>query len=279
MPSAPTILFVDDDQSVRITLAQLLQDAGFSVTTAETVPQALTLIGQSAFDVLISDLNIGHPADGFIVVSAMRRTHPECLTLILTGYPDFETALEAIRHNVNDYLIKPTPIEELIAKIEAGLANRQPHPPSVKPKLVPDVIEENKDSVLYEWFKNVSTNPELMRVELSDTERRDHVPELLDEAVAAARGQSVGNERQTAAARHGTYRYQQGYSVPMLIWEARLLQHAIADCVRRNLLLIDMTHLVSGLTKMWDTIAAELQESARAFVREGAARSMRRPKQ
>jgi ActR/RegA family two-component response regulator len=39
------------------------------------------------FDVLISDLNIGHPADGFVVVSAMRRTQPDTLTFILTGYP------------------------------------------------------------------------------------------------------------------------------------------------------------------------------------------------
>ena len=66
------------------------------------------------FDVLISDLNIGQPGDGFTVVSAMRRSQPACITLILTGYPGFDTALEAIRSQVDDYLIKPAAIPTLI---------------------------------------------------------------------------------------------------------------------------------------------------------------------
>ena len=155
MPSRPTILLVDDEENIRITLSQLLENNGFNITTAGTVTEALTLISQSPFDVLIADLNLGHPSDGFIVVSAMRRTHPDSLTFILTGYPDFETALEAIRQHVNDYLVKPTPIEEMIEKINAALLNRQAHLQSGKAKRVPDVLEENKDSVIDEWIKNV----------------------------------------------------------------------------------------------------------------------------
>jgi hypothetical protein len=49
------------------------------------------------FDVLLTDLNIGSPADGFILVTAMRRLQPSASTFILTGYPDSQTALEAIR--------------------------------------------------------------------------------------------------------------------------------------------------------------------------------------
>jgi DNA-binding response OmpR family regulator len=82
MPSGPTILLVDDEENIRITLSQLLQAQGFDVTTAGTVTQAVTLISQSPFDVLIADLNLGHPSDGFIVVSAMRRMHPGCITFI-----------------------------------------------------------------------------------------------------------------------------------------------------------------------------------------------------
>ncbi len=275
MPSAPTILFVDDEENIRSTLGQLLQSYGFNVETAATVPEALALIAQSRFDVLIADLNIGHPADGFIVVSAMRRTHPDSLTFILTGYPDFETALEAIRQHVNDYLIKPTPIEELIDKIKAGLATRRPHQQAAKPKRVHDVIEQNKDSVVNEWVKRANANPELMSVGLSEFDRKDHVPELLDEAVALARGHRTREERKASAARHGTLRHKQGYSVPMLISEARLLQDVIAECVRRNLLVIDMSHLVSDLTNMWDTITTQLQESARAFTDEQRGQSLR----
>lgn len=93
----PKILIVDDDENIRTMLQQVLDSEGFAVTTAGTVRDALALISQCKFDVLISDLNVGHPSDGFVIVSAMRRTHPEALTFILTGYPDFDSALEAIR--------------------------------------------------------------------------------------------------------------------------------------------------------------------------------------
>ena len=272
MPRGPTILLVDDEENIRITLGELLRRHGFNVTTAGTVTLALTLISQSPFDVLIADLNLGHPSDGFIVVSAMRRMHPDSLTFILTGYPDFETALEAIRQHVNDYLIKPTPIEEMIEKINAALLNRQAHLQSGKAKRVPDVLEENRDFVIHEWVRNVEGHTELMRVKLSGIDRKDHIPELLDEAVERARGGLIGEKRRVVAEQHGILRYQQGYSVPMLVLESRLLQDEIAKCVRRNLLTIDMSHLISDLTNTWGTIASELQESIRAFMNEQAAR-------
>ncbi len=104
------ILFVDDEPAIRETLPKILATQGHTVVAAATVAEALGYITSERFDLLISDLNIGHPADGFIVVSAMRRTDPDCVTFILTGYPGFETALQAIREQVDDYLIKPAEI-------------------------------------------------------------------------------------------------------------------------------------------------------------------------
>jgi DNA-binding NtrC family response regulator len=95
MSGASTVLVVDDEETIRAMLRRVRENNGFTVTAVGTVPEAVALISQSRFDVLISDLNIGHPADGFVVVSAMRRTHPDTLTFILTGYPAFETALDA----------------------------------------------------------------------------------------------------------------------------------------------------------------------------------------
>src|SRR5947199_5483362 len=86
MGDEPKILFVDDEDSIRLTLPPLLQSYGFEVTAAATVAEALGLISQHKFDVLISDLNIGHPGDGFTVVSAMRshqpKVHQQNLSLI-----------------------------------------------------------------------------------------------------------------------------------------------------------------------------------------------------
>jgi DNA-binding NtrC family response regulator len=108
MAQQPRVLFLDDEDSIRVTLPPMLESYGFKVTSAGTVPDALRLISQEKFDVLIADLNVGNAGDGFTVVSAMRRTQPQAVSFILTGYPAFETALEAIRQQVDDYLTKPT---------------------------------------------------------------------------------------------------------------------------------------------------------------------------
>src|SRR5712672_205791 len=100
------ILFADDEPGIRMTLPLILEQEGFEVSVAATVAEALVYINRDSFDVLLADLNIGEKGDGFTLISAMRRVQPHAVTLILTGYPDFVTALEAIRNQVDDYLTK-----------------------------------------------------------------------------------------------------------------------------------------------------------------------------
>jgi hypothetical protein len=85
----------------------------------------------------------------------------------------------------------------------------------------PNVVDENRDWVISEWLKRVKANHELSLVSLSETERTDHVPDLLQQVIAEACGHGVRlDDRQKAAERHGTLRFHQGYSVAMLILEA-----------------------------------------------------------
>ena len=79
-----------------MTMPLILQAHGFEATSVGTVAEALAEIGAHKFDVLISDLNIGQISDGFTVVSAMRRTQPDCVNFIVTGYPAISEALRAI---------------------------------------------------------------------------------------------------------------------------------------------------------------------------------------
>ena len=143
------LLFVDDEPTIRVTLSAILKQKGFDVITAASVPEALNLINAQKFDVLISDLNIGEPGDGFTVVSAMRRVQPEAATFILTGYPDFESALLAIRNQVDDYLTKPTNINTLIGAITRRLTGGKPRTHQVPLKRVSDVLRENARSISY----------------------------------------------------------------------------------------------------------------------------------
>jgi DNA-binding NtrC family response regulator len=124
MPPRTRILFVDDEPNIRLTLPPILEQHGFEVTAAGTVAEALTKIDASPFDVLISDLNVGENGDGFRVVSAMRERQPACITMILTGYPAFESAVEALRHRVDDYVVKPVDVDSLVSSLRDKLTRK-----------------------------------------------------------------------------------------------------------------------------------------------------------
>jgi DNA-binding NtrC family response regulator len=119
------LLFVDDEEGIRATLPLLLQERGFHVRVASSVPEALSEIGTHQFDVLLSDLNIGEEGDGFSVVRAMRKAHPDCITILLTGYPAFESAVQALHDEVDDYFVKPADLDSLVRTIERKLRDRQ----------------------------------------------------------------------------------------------------------------------------------------------------------
>jgi CheY-like chemotaxis protein len=70
------------------------------VRVADSVQSALREISSQKFDVVLSDLNIGEPRDGFSVVKAASETNPLCVAILLTGYPDFESAVEGINCEV-----------------------------------------------------------------------------------------------------------------------------------------------------------------------------------
>ena len=89
-----TMLFVDDEPSIRLTLPPILEESGFQIRVADSVQSALQEISGHKFDVLLSDLNISEPRDGFLVVKAARAANPSCVAILLTGYPDFDSAHE-----------------------------------------------------------------------------------------------------------------------------------------------------------------------------------------
>src|ERR1700720_1668577 len=102
-----------------------LKERGFDVRVAANVPEAFSEIRTHEFDVLLSDLNIGEDGDGFTVVRAMRRAHPNCVTILLTGYPAFDSAVQALHDEVDDYFVKPAELDSLVSTIERKLGIRQ----------------------------------------------------------------------------------------------------------------------------------------------------------
>jgi DNA-binding NtrC family response regulator len=127
-PLSKRLLFVDDEEGIRQTLPLLLQQRGFDVRVAASVPEALSEMRAHKFDVLLSDLNIGEDGDGFTVIRAMRKAHPNCVAVLLTGYPGFESSLQALHDEVDDYFVKPADFDSLVSTIERKLHARQSRP-------------------------------------------------------------------------------------------------------------------------------------------------------
>jgi len=259
---------VDDEENIRIMLGMVLEKNGFSVTSVGTVPEALGLISQQEFDVLIADLNVGSPGDGFTVVSAMRRTRPKVVTFILTGYPAFDTALEAIRLQVDDYVTKPTDIEVLIEKIRSKLSGTSAEH-HIQTRRLTEIIAEHLQSITAEWLEQCRSDQDLSRIPLSDAERSDHVPRVIQQALGIALGDRLSEETTSAARAHGIMRHKQGFTVPLLIRETRLLDQTISRCVQTNLLAIDISHLISDMIAVNETIQIQLEHSVAAFLENG----------
>jgi DNA-binding response OmpR family regulator len=124
-----SVLLVDDEPGIRVTMPLILRKHGFDVTVAGTVQEALDKIQNQNFDLLLCDLNIDRVGDGFIVIRAMRDANPLCVAIIVTGYPSLESAIEGIHHALDDYVVKPTITDALIATMRERLMARQSNAP------------------------------------------------------------------------------------------------------------------------------------------------------
>jgi DNA-binding response OmpR family regulator len=120
------LLFVDDEPGIRKTLPLILRRYGFQVTICATVAEALEQIEAHRFDILLCDLNIESEGDGYTVVRAVRQVNPDCVIIVLTGYPNLDTAVEGIHLAIDDYLVKPASTDTLVALVAEKLAARQP---------------------------------------------------------------------------------------------------------------------------------------------------------
>lgn len=118
------ILVVDDESATRRTLADLFTRMGYQATEAASGPAALEQIARRHFDLVILDLNMPG-MDGSEVLKAARPLAPDTVFIILTAYGTLDSAIVGIRYGAFDYLLKPSPVKEIVRAVEAGLAERR----------------------------------------------------------------------------------------------------------------------------------------------------------
>lgn len=118
------ILIIDDEASLRKTLARILQQAGFEVTTAENAEQGLDFLNTTAFDLILTDLRMPG-IQGLEMLKQIQASDPSLPVILFTAQPDVNSAIEALRHGATDYLLKPLKPETVIERTRAVLATLQ----------------------------------------------------------------------------------------------------------------------------------------------------------
>lgn len=260
------ILFVDDEENIRLTLPPLLERNGFEVRAAASVPDALFEINSYEFDILIADLNISEEGDGFLVVSAMRHLQPGCINLILTGYPALETALQAIRNHVDDYLIKPADLDLILSTIQQRLDNRTAKPISAIKRL-PVLLKEHPTQISKTVLAGMKRDANLCALTLEDEARIQPLAKLLTAILERFEGDIGDAELQKLALDYGRQRKKQGYSVAMFIAESQLLKQAVYDVIQANLVVTDFNGLLTDLKNFETRLGAIVRKAVEPYAR------------
>ena len=265
----PRILLVDDNDTLRVTLSEVLRRNGFEVVVAANVNQALKLIGAQTFDVLLSDLHMPQPGDGLTVVSAMRHSNPKAVTLIFSAYPEMKQATAAILLQADDILIKPLAVDSLVKTIRDRLLQG-----TIPVRVIEDVahiLEQETQTTIDEWLQGIEKVPKIMAIRMSPAERSAHLPQLFRDLVSRLRNPLPLGSRalvSKAAEKHGRQRREQGYTAAMMVEESRMLQVNIFSTLQNNLQKVDFSVILVGVMAIADEVDSQLAQQMASYVSE-----------
>jgi two-component system, NtrC family, response regulator HydG len=161
MPEKVRILVLDDDGAHAEAASESLSRSGYDCTVATSGTEGLRLIEKDGYDVVLTDL-VMRVHSGIEIVRNVKSSSPETEVIVMTGYPSYETALEAMDEGAYDYLNKPIDLNILRAKIRKALE---------KQKLVRSNVELNKQLDKRYGFEGIIGGSEPMQ-EVFDTLRQ-----------------------------------------------------------------------------------------------------------
>ena len=103
----PAVLLVDDAKIVLRLVEKALSDAGFALHVTESAEQALRFLSEQEFTCALVDRHLVD-ADGLDIIKEIRRRQPGCACIVITAYPSLDSAVDALRTGVVDYIQKPS---------------------------------------------------------------------------------------------------------------------------------------------------------------------------
>lgn len=122
--SRGSVLIVDDELAVRVTVQEILRRAGYEAVTAESGEEALEIVAVRSFDVALVDL-VMPGMDGIELMAAIQEVDPDLVLIVLTARGSIDSAIEALRLGAHNYLKKPCDDITLKEAIDEGIAKRR----------------------------------------------------------------------------------------------------------------------------------------------------------
>ena len=266
------VLLVDDDDAVREMMSSSLESKGFEVVAVGGVTEALKYIATESFEVLITDLHMPNAGDGFTVISAMRHSQPTALTMLVSGYPDVKSAMEAIILEADEIVVKPFGVNRLAELVRERLRSQKP-PDRPNKERVSAILHRCSDLVVKGWLARVKQARELNHLALDDAERTGHLPKLIEDLVVRLNRPITGSPQDSdatyssAAVLHGELRFAQGYSPEMLVHESRILQVILFGTLKDNMNALDFSLLLPDVMTIADEVDAQLTQTMGSYMK------------
>jgi len=118
------ILVVDDDESIRKTIARILEDQGYIVDTAQNGKEAIEKSHAKFYNLALIDIRLPD-MEGTKLLTAMKETTPKMVKIIVTGYPVLNNAVEAVNKGADGYVLKPVNMDNLLYIIKEHLRKQR----------------------------------------------------------------------------------------------------------------------------------------------------------
>jgi PAS domain S-box-containing protein len=168
---------------------------------------------------------------------------------------------------VDDYFAKPLHIDKLVNAISAVRSGKRSAGKALPTRKVSQLLEELSSLICERWLRLVMSDRELAALPLTEAERSDHIPDMMEELIRRLEGHAdeFSEEATDAARKHGKLRYQQNYTIPQIVFEARLLQQVLSSTIHDNLFGIDLSTLVQDILEIGETLQADVEVSIRAY--------------
>ncbi len=182
------VLVVDDERNIRLTLRAFLQDQRYEVALAEDADQALALLAQSSWDVVLTDMVLPG-LSGLDLLKAIRVAAPDVQVIMMTGEPTVETAAEAVRAGARDYLVKPVAKNAIVRSVAMAAQMKQIEDEKRRLQRENRQYQDNLERLVADRTQALQDSNQRLEAALVETRRSQD--ELIKQERLSALGQMV----------------------------------------------------------------------------------------